>query len=1174
MADRASLLPASLPSGQPEPGSETTRRSLVALHEHLAGQSVAVLVGAETTLRAAAAAHVERFLALRGAGIGPDDGRPLVTRVRALRADHGELVDAIGRALGVTLESTRVGHVAERLGDRLRRGRTSVVVTVEQSCPSVTGWAFGVLRELAAAVGPESTVGSTLARLVLVAPPSCAVVQALAIPTFALDPVLDPDELRAWIDVVARTAGRALAGGPVALPGIERALERARVALRDVVVVEELEQPIDPASLEDESSPWTWLRRAQRAVDLRDEGAADRAIAIAEARADEPDARRDLGRRWAEFLDDLPPGERLGYARRSTVRALSAADADEAVRWANVAVRAGELAQVGPEETATLLEAQGRALVAKGDVVMARAVLDRARERGLAGNIEKAALASIAIETAEAAYLAGDLASAEGEIRRALSTVEISTEVRLRARNVLGKLFLARGLWDQADAHFAADASEAARIGDRLAELRALLNRAIGLLYAERFDEAEGLFEVVLEGGRAIDDPRAIALALENLAIIAQSHRRDYATALERYRAAVAGLKKTGQAAMLARAAYNLGALYLRLGDLQQAQGMVRFAASLFRRGLAALVVAEGDDLRARIAARMGRSEEALAAISRAREILRAAGDPPGVADCDRFEARLALDDGDVRGARLALDRARGAPDQSRGRAEQALLEAEWLRANGEAGPAILVAAREALALCRASTDEDLIVEAHLLIAEVARVASDRELLQRHLEAAGAVRDTMLRSIPEGFHAAFLGRPDMIRVAKLERHIETEPLAPIVPATASESAGARIRGPITATEPRKIVGVDPALRALLSAVRRVAGSDTTVLIRGESGTGKELVAEALHFASDRATGPLVKVNCAALVETLLLSELFGHEKGAFTGAVARRRGRFELADGGTLFLDEIGDISPRTQVALLRVLQEKTFERVGGTTPIRVDVRVVCATHRDLATMVQRGEFREDLFYRLRGVQLDVPPLRARLGDLGELCDAILRRIAAEHGQPLRSVGRDALDLLSAHKWPGNVRELENVLRAVALLADGDQIGARDLVEHVDVFRGIEATLAAGRAPSASVPPPPSSLRPSMPIPPSSEEPEGEEDGGALPPVEATATAIAYGQIRTGGVSLFEMKRMIERDCIARALAETRGNITRAAAILGMKRPRLSQLVKHYGLSALFTEGS
>ncbi|MBI2394588.1 MAG: sigma 54-interacting transcriptional regulator [Deltaproteobacteria bacterium] len=1146
---------------------------LVVTQELLAsGAHVVIAVAASSgDTRAAAAAHVERLLALRAAALGEGDAAPPVRRIDARRADEGELIDALGRALGVAPDSRRVGQVPDRIAERLRRGRTSLVVTLAEPATSASGWAFSVLREIVAAVATDgrALAATTLGRVVFVAPPGCAVIAALGVPRVVVEPLLEARETWAFIDVVARRVGRSLASAHLALPALEDALARARAGAPDLAALVEQSAALDPASLDDPSSPWTWLGRAARALEAGEFDEAEAAITVAEERADDADARRDLGRRWAELLEPRASRERLEHARRATARALAAADAEEAVRWAKIAVRAGELAAVGDGETALLLEAQGRALVAKGDVVMARAVLDRARERALAGKLPTAALASIAVEAAEAAYLAGDLASSESEARRAMTLDRVPADVRLRARNVLGKLLLARGAWEQADAHFAADASEAARLGDRGAELRALLNRAIGLLYAERFDEAEGLFETVLEGGRAASEPRAIGLALENLAIIAQSHRRDYALALERYRAAIAGLKGTGQSAMLARAAHNVGYLYLRLGDVQQASQMLRFASSLFRRGLAALVVAEADDLRARIAARMGRSEEALAAISRAREILRAAGDQSGVAECERFEARLALEDGDVRGAKLVLDRARGLDDSSAGKAELALLEAEWLRANGEGGPQILVAAREALALCRASTDEDLIVGAHLLIAEVSRVIGDRELLQRHLEAAFGVRDAMLRSIPESYHAVFLARPDMIRLAKLERAVESEPIAPVVPAMTSESAGARIRSATTTSEPRKIVGSDPGLRALLSAVRRVAGSDTTVLIHGESGTGKELVAEALHFASDRQTGPLVKVNCAALVETLLLSELFGHEKGAFTGAVARRRGRFELADGGTLFLDEIGDISSRTQVALLRVLQEKTFERVGGTTPIRVDVRVVCATHRDLAAMVARGEFREDLYYRLRGVQLEVPPLRARTGDLPELCRSILERVASEHGQPARAMSRDAIELLSAHKWPGNVRELENVLRAVALLADGPEIGARDLIEHVDVFRTMQLP-EAQPVPSQRGGP----ISTAVPVSVADDSAEAEEDLSALPPVEATATAIAYGQIRTGGVSLFEMKRMIERDCIARALAETRGNITKAASLLGMKRPRLSQLVKAYGLSALFTEGS
>ncbi len=213
---------------------------------------------------------------------------------------------------------------------------------------------------------------------------------------------------------------------------------------------------------------------------------------------------------------------------------------------------------------------------------------------------------------------------------------------------------------------------------------------------------------------------------------------------------------------------------------------------------------------------------------------------------------------------------------------------------------------------------------------------------------------------------------------------------------------------------------------------------------------------------------MVKVNCAALVETLLLSELFGHEKGSFTGAAARRRGRFEVAEGGTLFLDEIGDISPRTQVALLRVLQDRTFERVGGVTPIRANVRIVCATHRDLGAMVARGDFREDLYYRLRGVVLEVPALRQRVADLPHVTAAILDHIAAERGIAPKRLSAAALEGLARHPWPGNIRELQNALRAAALFAEGEVIELDDFTTNVDGLRGLAPTGPESVSPSGS----------------------------------------------------------------------------------------------------------
>ncbi|MEW6322997.1 MAG: sigma-54 dependent transcriptional regulator [Acidobacteriota bacterium] len=243
----------------------------------------------------------------------------------------------------------------------------------------------------------------------------------------------------------------------------------------------------------------------------------------------------------------------------------------------------------------------------------------------------------------------------------------------------------------------------------------------------------------------------------------------------------------------------------------------------------------------------------------------------------------------------------------------------------------------------------------------------------------------------------------------------------------------------------RIVGSSEPLQRVLSVVRKVAKSNSTVLIRGETGTGKELVAGAIHHNSLRASRNFVKVNCAALQENLLESELFGHEKGAFTGADRQRIGRFEQADGGTLFLDEIGDMSASTQAKILRVLQEHEFERLGGTRTIKVDVRLIAATNRDLPAMVAAGQFREDLYYRLNVVSVETPPLRERKEDILAIAMAFVRRFSGELKKKLDGLDSDAQKLLMRYNWPGNIRELENAIERAALLAEGSVITAADL---------------------------------------------------------------------------------------------------------------------------------
>ncbi len=262
-----------------------------------------------------------------------------------------------------------------------------------------------------------------------------------------------------------------------------------------------------------------------------------------------------------------------------------------------------------------------------------------------------------------------------------------------------------------------------------------------------------------------------------------------------------------------------------------------------------------------------------------------------------------------------------------------------------------------------------------------------------------------------------------------------------------------------------IVGDSPAMQEVFETIRRVAPTRATVLIQGESGTGKELVARALHQCSPRAEGPFVPVHCAALAPTLLESELFGHERGAFTGAVERRRGRFEMADGGTLFLDEIGEIDPALQVKILRVLEERKFERVGGTETVSVDVRLVAATNRDLRKLVAEGKFREDLFYRLYVVNLTLPPLREREGDIVRLVQHYLKTLSEENGKKVAGITAEAMDALAAYSWPGNVRELRNVIERMVVLGSGDRLTVRDLPAALRAGDGAAGgTSRAGRA--------------------------------------------------------------------------------------------------------------
>jgi len=305
-----------------------------------------------------------------------------------------------------------------------------------------------------------------------------------------------------------------------------------------------------------------------------------------------------------------------------------------------------------------------------------------------------------------------------------------------------------------------------------------------------------------------------------------------------------------------------------------------------------------------------------------------------------------------------------------------------------------------------------------------------------------------------------------------------------------------------------IIGVSDAIRSLCRSIEKVAPTNTTVLLLGESGTGKELLARALHRLSGRSHKPFVAINCAAIPDTLLESELFGYEKGAFTGAARRTTGKLESADGGTVFLDEIGEMPPSLQAKLLRVVQERTVERIGGRTPVVLDLRIVCATNRKLDTLIGNGGFRDDLFYRISEVIVRVPALRDRQGDSLLLAQLLLQQNSARLGKPTRGLAPDAIRAIQAHRWPGNVRELENRIKGAVIMAEGAVVTAGDL---------------------------------------------GLEDPGDDP---------EYLNLRVA-------RQRAEAQAVRQSLAMTQGNLSRAAELLGVTRPTLYDLLDKHGIDAV-----
>jgi DNA-binding NtrC family response regulator/tetratricopeptide (TPR) repeat protein len=947
--------------------------------------------------------------------------------------------------------------------------------------------------------------------------------------------------------------------------------------------------------------------------------------------------------------------ELLGFALPVATRAVAASsgpdrDAREQLRFALLghlleaerlrghieeALRAAEeLRSVArPEQMPQVLRRIGELLSSRGQHREALDVLEEALERADDARDSLPAQGAEAAEDAlperalalaamaEVAYKKSDLDGAVAFAERAQhGAPDAPTAFKLRVRNTLAKVALSREAYAAAEAAFL----ENLRLADehRLEHEAVLARINIGLARHRlgRPEEAREILERALTAARAIGDLGNEAFALLNLGTIAQ-RLGDLPRALDAYRAALGRFLRIGNRGEVRRTTWNLSNLSVALGNLDAAEAYLEQSRRIALddddvRGLAFVQLTEAE-----IALARGEPARALLGYERARDgfVRLAEGSRVDEMATKSAWALLLIGDLAAAGEKLAsVPRPRDAVGAARHEFIESAISSYTEK--GALGLARLQAAVDDLARQRATDDA---WRALVFLADRAEDLGDVRLAATARARGRSIVEAQAAGLPEALRATLLsdpGRARLIGTAVRSNEAVSDP--PSVPAADATSPSSTTTGlPAVTTLPssttsspllvrkaewdaryKDIVGRSPAIHRVFDRLDRLGRTrQTTVLVRGESGTGKELVAAAIHKQSERSAGPFVRVNCAALVETLLMSELFGHEKGSFTGALSRKIGRFELARGGTIFLDEIGDISAKTQVSLLRVLQERQFERVGGTQTITADAAVICATHRDLEEMVRLGSFREDLYYRLKGVVVEVPALRDRAEDIPLLVQAFLDKARSELGRAPRRLTAAAAEVLYRHRWPGNIRELQNVVRSVALFCESDVIDVDDLVEFPELFQHTLTILPSGAAPlvdatrtadviaRAPVLPPPTPAVPAGAFgatvtAPSATTPAptpASTPAAALPGPGASAhptagprskPAPSHGGSSTPdylrrigedgqGLALGDLKRRLEFEAVASAIRQTAGNVTRAAAILKMKRPRLSQII-------------
>ncbi len=842
-------------------------------------------------------------------------------------------------------------------------------------------------------------------------------------------------------------------------------------------------------------------------------------------------------------------------------------------------------AAVPEAEQGRVLLREAELLNGTGEYARALEVVEAARSRLASAAVGPRV--SLELAAAEASYQLGQHADAIRAGRAGLALLdadEVGAPATLRTSllNLLGKIALATDDVSGARERFAEMFALATARGLGGETARAHVNLGLAHLREGDVDEAERHLEIAIVEARGLNALEPLAFANLNLGVLAHQ-KGELGRAIDHYRECRSLFGRLGNRTQLARVLHNLGNLYLIAGDLRRARAhndeALRTARALGVERLIALASGLDGVLRAE----SGDAEGAEIALREAMVHQRRLGAERPLETLVEL-ASIQLRAGELERAEATLAEVQAALPEGGPRQLTARLKLVAGRVADARG------APEAEALLRAARDEIealgerlLLRDAELALGGWLAGRGQRAMARIHLAAARAVQRAVAEELPLELREGFLSARAQAAVEAAIGRLETagRPVTPAaVAAPVFEPSGPEPEAVVVERSPEwtqrygAIIGTSPKLSRVFRILDRVARSDSTVLIAGESGTGKELIAEAIHRNSPRASGPFVKLNCAALVESLLLSELFGHERGSFTGAHQRKTGRFEMAAGGTIFLDEIGDISAKTQVALLRVLQEFEFERVGGGRPIKLEARVVCATNRNLAQMVRDGTFREDLYYRLKGVTVEVPPLRERSEDIPALAEHFLEKYAEESASERRLLSPAARETLVRYRWPGNIRELENVIRSVALFADEAEIQRRDLEEYRELFEdspSIVAALGDSRSATPSLPPPPpvASVEPAERTvaatpPPFVAPPVRAVTPPPAPaePVEAAAPeAVLIEAIFEQGVPLAELKRRIQDEAIARALRSAKGNITKAAEMLGMKRPRLSQII-------------